>query len=90
LFAQLGKLQQRSPDDGLIVLKGKKDGISNSGPSIPDFMRIEPDEQAKRLQEVKGKLTEALKPTPSMINELSKNPALLAGERTLQWSKPYP
>ncbi|GAX75486.1 hypothetical protein CEUSTIGMA_g2929.t1 [Chlamydomonas eustigma] len=72
------KSQQRPPEDGLIVLKGRKDGISNVGPSIPDFMRVEPDEQAKRLQEVKGKLTEALKPTPTMINQLSKNPALMA------------
>ena len=61
------------------MLKGKKDQINNKGPAIPDFLRVEPDEQAKRLQEVKGKLVNALQPTPDMISKLGKDPTLLSG-----------
>ena len=63
----------------MTVIKGKTDQIKNGGPSIPDFLRVEPDEQMKRLQEVKGKLVSALQPTPEMISKLGKDPTLLSG-----------
>ena len=61
------------------MLKGKKDKIGRGGPTIPDFFRVEPDEQAKKMQEIKGKLVNALKPTPDMISKLGANPGLLSG-----------
>lgn len=61
------------------MLKGKKDKFGSGGPTIPDFFRVEPDEQAKKMQEMKGKLVTALKPTPEMIEKLGANPGLLSG-----------
>ena len=66
-------------DDGITMLTGKKDKIGGAGPAIPDFLRMEPDEQAKRMQEVKGKLVSALQPTPGMIAKIGQDPTLLAG-----------
>lgn len=67
-------------DDGITLLTGKKDKLGGGGPSIPDFLRVEPDEQAKRMQQVKGKLVDALKPTPDMLSKLGTNPGLLSGD----------
>ena len=59
-------------------LKGRKGG--QQGPIIPDFLRVEPDaEGAKRIEEFKGKLVEALKPTPEVISSIGKDPRLMAG-----------
>lgn len=60
--------------DGITTLKGKKGGLG--GPRIPDFMRVEPDEEQKRMDEMKGKLMEALKPTRELIDGIGQNPAL--------------
>lgn len=71
------------------MLKGKKgSGFGQGGPSIPDFLRVEPDEQTKKLEEVKGKLVNALKPTPESIAQISSNPDLLAGEWLVRALKP--
>lgn len=61
------------------MLTGRKDNLSGGGPAIPDFLRVEPDEQAKRMQEVKGKLVSALQPTPDMIAKIGQDTTLLAG-----------
>ena len=66
-------------EDGITMLTGKKDKIGGAGPAIPDFLRVEPDEQTKRMQEVKGKLVSALQPTPDMISKIGQDPTLLAG-----------
>jgi hypothetical protein len=39
-------------EEDVIVLKGKKDVISGATPQIPDFMRVQPDENDKRLLQV--------------------------------------
>jgi|LauGreSBDMM110SN_4_FD.fasta_scaffold114856_1 hypothetical protein len=67
-------------DEGMTVLRGKKDKLGSVGQAIPDFFRVEPDENSKKMQEIKGKLVTALKPTPDMIAKLGNNPGLLSGE----------
>jgi len=46
---------------------------------IPDFMRVEPDEEAKKLGEVKQKLVDALKPTPELMKGVAADENLMAG-----------
>lgn len=73
----------------ITVLQGRKGGgFGQGGPSIPDFLRVEPDEQTKKLEEVKGKLVNALKPTPESIAQISSNPDLQAGELLVESLKP--
>lgn len=71
--------QPKTLPDGITVLTGKKDGLGRGGQTIPDFLRVEPDEQTKRLDEIKGKLVNALKPTPETVAKLGSNPDLMAG-----------
>eukprot|EP00955_Chlamydomonas_euryale_P020078 213604-Chlamydomonas_euryale.AAC.21 len=66
------------PDEGIPALTGKKLGIGSSGKAIPDFMRVEPDEQTKRMQEAKSKLIDALKPTKETIDDLQTKPGLMS------------
>mmetsp|Transcript_9278 Transcript_9278/g.22994 ORF Transcript_9278/g.22994 Transcript_9278/m.22994 type:complete len:213 (-) Transcript_9278:72-710(-) len=67
-------------DDGIPLLKGKKAALGGgTGAKVPDFMRVEPDEAAKQYEQVRGKLVEALKPTPDMVEGIMRNPDLLAG-----------
>lgn len=47
-------------------------------PSIPDFLRLEPDEEAKRYAAMKSDLLQKLQPTPDMITQIGKDPSLLA------------
>lgn len=61
-------------------LKGKKGGVG-SGPQIPDFLRVEPDEQEKRYAAMKGELVDKLKPTPDMMSKVASDPTLITGER---------
>ncbi|KAG2443035.1 hypothetical protein HYH02_009450 [Chlamydomonas schloesseri] len=49
-----------------------------SGPDIPDFMRLEPDEQAKMYETYKSELVNKLKPTPDMVSAIGKDPELLS------------
>ena len=60
-------------------LKGKKGGVS--GPQIPDFLRVEPDEQEKRYAAMKGELVDKLKPTPDMMSKVASDPTLITGKR---------
>ncbi|GLI68960.1 hypothetical protein VaNZ11_013488 [Volvox africanus] len=49
-----------------------------SGPVIPDFLRIEPDEQQKRFQAMKADLVDKLKPTPDTIAKIGQDQSFLA------------
>ncbi|GIL72911.1 hypothetical protein Vretimale_4563 [Volvox reticuliferus] len=49
-----------------------------SGPMIPDFLRVEPDEQQKRFQAMKADLVDKLKPTPDTITKIGQDQSLLA------------
>lgn len=53
-------------------------GIGSGGPAIPDFMRIQPDEQALKYQAMKSQMLEALKPDESMVMDMAKDGALVA------------
>ena len=64
------------------MLRGKKDAMGKA--SIPDFMKVEPDEQSKKLQEMKSKLVTALAPTQESIAGIASNPELMAGAREPQ------
>ncbi|KXZ56702.1 hypothetical protein GPECTOR_1g632 [Gonium pectorale] len=48
------------------------------GPAIPDFLRVEPDEQERRYMAMKNELIEKLKPTPDMVSQIGQDPSLLA------------
>lgn len=56
--------------------KGKKDELplikpkagSAKGPSIPDFLMVEPDENTKKMEMQKQQLLEAIKPTEKSIS----------------------
>ena len=56
--------------------KGKKDNIplikpkprAGKGPSIPDFLMVEPDAKTKKIEMQKQQLLEAIKPTEKSIS----------------------
>lgn len=52
---------------------------SDGQPCIPDFLKLEPDEQHKQYEAFKTKLVDVLKPTPDTVAEISSNPLLAAG-----------
>jgi hypothetical protein len=45
---------KKDQEEDVVVLKGKKDVISGAAPQIPEFMRVQPDEDDKRLLQVRG------------------------------------
>lgn len=47
--------------------------------SIPDFLRLDPSEEQKKLNEVKDGLFKALKPTQETLASVMQDPVLLAG-----------
>ncbi|PNW84998.1 hypothetical protein CHLRE_03g167500v5 [Chlamydomonas reinhardtii] len=59
------------------MLRAKPKAVG-SGPDIPDFMRVEPDEQAKMYDVYKSELVNKLKPTPDMVSAIGKDPELLS------------
>ena len=63
--------------DALPHVKAK----SSSSGKVPDFMILEPSEQQKQYEAVKTQLVNVLKPTPEMVQSVSSNPELLAGEK---------
>ncbi len=75
--------EAKQTDDGVTILTGKKDKLGGNSVPIPEFMRLEPDEQAKRMEQVKGKLVDALKPNANMVEKIGKDPQLMSGERCL-------
>lgn len=68
-----------SKDDDIPMLRGAKGPAGLGAKAIPDFLRVEPDEQEKRYNAFKQELVEKLKPTPETIGDITKDPTLLAG-----------
>ncbi|EFJ42953.1 hypothetical protein VOLCADRAFT_96874 [Volvox carteri f. nagariensis] len=64
------------PVEEIPMIRAKK-GVGN-GPVIPDFLRVEPDEQEKRYMAMKADLVEKLKPTPDVMTKIGQDPGLLA------------
>ena len=56
-------------------MRAKKGGLG-AGPTIPDFLKVEPD---KRAGAIKEHIVDVMKPTPDLLNQVQANPALLAG-----------
>ncbi|GFR41278.1 hypothetical protein Agub_g1953 [Astrephomene gubernaculifera] len=52
---------------------------AGSGPAIPDFLRVEPDEYEKRYAAAKADLLDKLKPSPDVVSKIGQDPQLLAG-----------
>ncbi|PNH05798.1 Hsc70-interacting protein [Tetrabaena socialis] len=53
-----------------------KQGLGG-GPLIPDFLRVEPDEQEKRFAAMKADLIEKLKPNQDTVAQIAKDPAMM-------------
>ncbi len=51
-------------DEGITVLKGRKDALGGQqgGKAIPDFLRVEPDEQELKYKEVRAPAGVCLSP----------------------------
>lgn len=60
-----------------------KADVSNAaaGPHIPACMRLPPDEQEQHAQVLRTQLLGALQPTPDMVEQVTKDANLMAGER---------
>ncbi|KAG1671825.1 hypothetical protein FOA52_000202 [Chlamydomonas sp. UWO 241] len=70
---------KQAADDGITVLRGKKaGGLGGGGPAIPHFLRVEPDEQAKQMEKMKGELIASLKPDEETIKGITSNAELMA------------
>lgn len=52
---------------------------ASNGPRIPDFFKLEPDEQTRQYKKVKDELINALRPTPDRMAKVMNQPDLLAG-----------
>ena len=80
-----GRAPKRSDGGAEVVeLKAPKrgaDGLGASGRAsrVPEFMRIDPASEEAQLQAMKGKLMDAMKPTPDMMQGVLKNPDLMKG-----------
>lgn len=71
-------MQKAEPPIEEIPLIRAKKGLG-SGPVIPDFLRVEPDEQEKRFAAYKADLVKKLQPTPDTMAKIAQDPTLLAG-----------
>lgn len=59
------------------MIRAKQPPQPGGGPAIPDFMRVEPDEQELRYRALRQEMLDKLKPTPDTVADISKNPELL-------------
>ncbi len=62
----------------LVELKGCKRDPSGTK-AIPDFLRVQPDEQEQRYAQMRTQLVEALKPNQETVSQIAQDPTLLAG-----------
>ncbi|GLC35783.1 hypothetical protein PLESTB_000493800 [Pleodorina starrii] len=70
--------EPKKPAEEEIPMIRAKKGVGGGGPVIPDFLRVEPDEQEKRYIAMKADLLDKLKPTPDTVSKIGQDPALLA------------
>lgn len=73
LDAPRQKKAPRTAADDIPVLRATRAPPPGAGPQIPDFLRVQPDEQAKQYQAVINDLTERLKPTEETVQEVMQN-----------------
>lgn len=59
------------------MIRAKQPAQPGGGPAIPDFLRVEPDEQEIRYRALRQEMLDKLKPTPDTVADISKNPELL-------------
>lgn len=70
--------RQQRPAADIPLIKARKDCVAG-GLSIPDFLRVEPDEAQKQADLYKQKLVDALKPSQDMLAKVTADPVLAAG-----------
>jgi len=46
---------------------------------VPDFMRLQPTEEQKRIEAYKAHLVSALQPTPETVAAVNKDSTLMSG-----------
>ena len=51
------------------MLRAKKKAVG-TGPEIPDFLRVQPDEREVKLQKHKAELLDKLKPTQDSVSQV--------------------
>lgn len=59
------------------MIRAKQAGGPATGPAIPDFLRVQPDDDEKKYAAMKKELLDKLKPTPDVVNQIAGNADLL-------------